>query len=154
MERRKFLVVIGVSVALLIALSLGLALAFTGGDGSKSSSGPPTTEIGPPSHPHQFASVNALPSPNTRIGAEVRVLSEAAIAATPAAVRPLILALAKNGGLVRQNTFASCYLNAAGTERVCTMTIRRGTKPWAQIRYNVLAASGQVVYHGYTLWLK
>jgi hypothetical protein len=153
MERRKFLIVIGVSVLLLFALSLGLALAFTGDDGSKSSS-PPTTEIGPPSHPHQFASVNALPPPNTRIGAEVRVLSAAAIAATPEAVRPLILGLAKNGGLVRQNTHASCYLNAAGTERACTVTIRRGTKPWAQIRYNVLAASGQVVYHGYTLWSK
>lgn len=83
-----------------------------------------------------FYLTTSLPGPLTKTGAELRVLSKEAIDASPAATKAAITGLA-TGGLFRQDTHASCYLNSSGTARHCTIYVRSGVKPWAQVEYRV-----------------
>lgn len=93
-----------------------------------------------------FLSASSLPGPLTKIGAELRVLSQRSIQAMPVRQRSLIRGTAKGtGGAIRQNTWASCYLNATGTARRCALHVRQGARPWATVQFRV-EPTGKVVW--------
>lgn len=96
-----------------------------------------------------YSGQSSWPTSEVRAGAEVRVLNRG-LRAAPATVKPLLSALF--GGAMRQNTRASCYLNEAGTDRVCVVTIRRGGKPWAKATFKVANATGAVTYKSHSLY--
>lgn len=147
----KKLIAAGVGGVLLVSVIGGVSLhTFTGG-GTKAPPNPvpPGKRAAPPNAPRHFYATSALPGPLTKVGAELRVLGRPGVVAAPAAIRPSITGVGV-GGLTRQNTHASCYLNLSKTARHCELTVRAGAKPWVEVQYRVDA--GGVHYLSHIYW--
>lgn len=135
MSRRELLSV-GLAALLVLSVVVGITLHSLTQDGPSGRTTPGHI-VAPRQEPTRtFHAVTVLPGPLTKLGAEVRVLGARAIAAVPAALRPAITGIGV-GGLIRQNTHASCYLNASATARRCTVIIRAGIKPWGEFEFRV-----------------
>lgn len=142
---RRSILLIGLAALLVLSAVVGISLHTLTEDAApttvvvvpqpKPRPLPPQPKPPAPLSSRSFQSV-ALPGPLTKLGAERRVLGDDGIAAVPASLKPAITGVAV-GGLIRQDTHAICYLNASATARHCTLTVRRGIKPWTIVEFRV-----------------